>query len=182
MRTWTWMAALALLGGCATTLTARLDYDRAQDFSGYRSYAWIADDPIVTAPGEAPRVSPLNRRRIVAAVEAALARKGYTVAADPAAADFVVAYTVGQRDRITVDAWPAPYRSWGRWRWPYAGRDIDVRSYTEGTLAIDIFDGRTRAPVWHGWTRKQITEADIEQAAARIPEAVDVIIAQFPPR
>jgi hypothetical protein len=181
MRRWTWIAALALLGGCATPLTARSDYDRAQDFSTYRSYAWIADDPLVTAPGEAPRLSPLNRRRIVEAVEAALARKGYTRAADAEPADFVVSYTVGARDRITVDSWPAPYRGWGRWRWPYAGRDFDVRSYTEGTLAIDVFDGRTRAPVWHGWTTRRITEQDIAQAELRIREAVDVVIAQFPP-
>jgi hypothetical protein len=181
MSRWTWIAALALLGGCASTLTARSDYDRGHDFSGYRSFAWIAADPIVSPPGETPQVSPLNRRRIVEAIEAALVRKGYTRTADPGGADFVVSYTVGARDRISVDAWPAPYRTWGRWRWPYAGRDVDVRTYTEGTLAIDVFDGRTREPVWHGWTTKRITEQDVANAAARIREAVDVVIARFPP-
>ena len=92
---------LALLTGCATTLTARSDYDRSKDFSGLRSYAWITDDPIVTAPGEASPVSPLNRRRIVEAVDAALLRKGYTRAVEPDAADFVVSYTVGARGRGT---------------------------------------------------------------------------------
>jgi hypothetical protein len=183
MKTWTWIAALVLLAGCATTLTARSDYDRSKDFSGLRSYAWITDDPIVTPPGEASPVSPLNRRRIVEAVDAALLRKGYTRAVGPDTADFIVSYTVGARDRITVDAWPAPYRGWGSWRWPYAGRrDVDVRSYTEGTLAIDIFDGPSRAPLWHGWATRRITERDIAEADARIREAVDIIVAQFPPR
>ena len=65
------VAALATLAGCASTLTAKSDFDREHDFSGYRSFAWTSDDPIVSPPGARTPVSALKRRRIVG-VHAAL--------------------------------------------------------------------------------------------------------------
>jgi hypothetical protein len=62
------------------------------------------------------------------------------------------------------------------------GRDADVSTYREGTLAIDVFDGRTNQPVWHGWASKRITERDIANAAEQIPVAVAAILESFPPR
>lgn len=176
------MFLLSLAGACATTIRARSDFDRSHDFSGYRTFAWIDDDPMVAPSGSDVRVSPLNRRRIVEAIEKELRAKGFELTHDRAAADFVVAYTVGARDRIDADSYPVPYR--GRWRWggPYFGSDVDVDTYTEGTLAIDIFDGKSRQPVWHGWATRRVRESDAEQAAALIEEAVRRVLADFPPQ
>jgi len=69
-----------------------------------------------------------------------------------------------------------------RWGSPYFGHDVDVRAYREGTLAIDVFDGKTRQPVWHGWLSKRITEHDVSHAAEQIPPAVAAILGDFPPR
>jgi hypothetical protein len=94
----------------------------------------------------------------------------------------VLSYTVGARDRIDVQSYPVRFRSaWG-WGWTYVGREADVSTYREGTLAIDIFDGRTNQPVWHGWATKRITERDVANAAEQIPIAVAAILARFPPR
>src|SRR5689334_18474650 len=95
-------AGTLLVSGCATTLEAHSDHDAQQNFSGYHTFAWLADQPMIAPPEEVARVSPLNRRRIEQAIENELAAKGFTKTLDRSAADFVVSYTVGARDRVDV--------------------------------------------------------------------------------
>ena len=175
-------AGMALLTGCATALKAHSDHDASQNFSAYRTFAWMADQPMIAPPDDVARVSPLNRRRIEEAVENALAAKGFQKAPDRAGADFVVSYSVGARDRIDSRSFPAPYADAWRWGYPYFGHDVDVQVYREGTLAIDVFDGKTHQPVWHGWASKRVTEHDVRHAAEQIPPAVVSILGKFPPR
>ena len=171
-----------MLAACATNgLRAQSDHDPAQDFSRYRTYAWIADEPLVTPRGQPVEVSPLNRQRIVSAVESELTGKGFRKTNEPASADFVVSYTVGARDRLDVASYPTVYGGPWRWGYPYFGPEVDVRMYTEGTLSIDIFDGHSHQPVWHGWGSKRLTERDIKRAAELIPPAVRQILGAFPP-
>jgi hypothetical protein len=56
-----------------------------------------------------------------------------------------------------------------------------VRQYRDGTLAVDVFDGRTRGPVWHGRAQKNLTRKDLEQPAQPISEAVSSVLAKFAP-
>jgi hypothetical protein len=172
----------ALVAGCASTMQARSDYDSSQSFSGYRLFAWMDADPLIAPAGGTSSISPLNRRRIVEAIETELGARGFQKTSDREAADFVVSYTAGARDRLDVQSYPAPYRGYWRWGHPYFGRDVDVEMYREGTLAIDIFDGKTRQPVWHGWATKRVTDADVRAAAEQIPLAVSAILEDFPPR
>jgi hypothetical protein len=174
-------AGLLMLTGCATKLETHADHDRSQSFANYRRFAWMADQPMMAAPEDVARVSPLNRRRIEQAIEKELAGKGFQkVGRD--AADFVVSYTVGARDRLDVQSYPTPYRGPWLWGYPYFGHDVDVTTYQQGTLSIDIFDGKTHQPVWHGWGTKRISESDVKNAAELIPPAVASILKSFPPR
>ena len=175
------LAAVLLLAGCASQMRVRSDFDPDADFSQYRTFAWMAEDPLIGGDDEGG-VSPLNRQRIVNAIEAELTAKGFRKTTDRDSADFVLSYTVGARDRIDLESYPVPYRGPWTWGWPPYARDVDVTTYREGTLAIDIFDGRTRQPVWHGAATKRITEQDVERAAEQIPPAVRDILANFPPR
>lgn len=178
---WSLMSCV-LLAGCASTMQARSDFDSSQSFSSYRQFAWMETDPLIAPSGTASNVSALNRRRIVEAIETELGSKGFLKTSDREAADFVVAYTAGARDRLDVQAYPVPYRGYWHWGHPYFGSDVDVGTYQEGTLAIDVFDGKTRQPVWHGWATKRITAADVKAAAEQIPLAVTAILKDFPPR
>ncbi|HET9863351.1 MAG TPA: DUF4136 domain-containing protein [Steroidobacteraceae bacterium] len=182
MKTLLPLLCIALLTACATSIRARSDYDSRNDFSRYQTFAWIAEDPLITPRGSAEQVSPLNRRRIVEAIESQLAGKGFHKADDPSGADFVLSFTVGARDRIDAQSYPVRFRGYWGWGGTYLGHDADVRTYREGTLAIDVFDARSNQPVWHGWATKRITDRDVENAAQLIPQAVAAILADFPPR
>ena len=178
-------SALALflgLGACAT-LRVGSDYDHSANFTSYHTFAWM---PPRTNPYESP--NPLVVQRAHDAIQAALTAKGYQLVNEPAAADFVVDFTIGSRERTDIRSYPAPYAGpwfggysywWGAQYW---GSEVNVRQYREGTLSIDIFEGHTRRPAWHGWARKALTREDIEHSAGSIREAVDSVLAQFPPK
>ena len=176
------LALLLALDACAT-LRVGSDYDRAANFTSYHTFAWM---PPRTDPYESP--NPLVVQRAHDAIQAALTAKGYQLANDPATADFVVDFTIGSRERTDIRSYPAPYAGpwFGRysywWGAPYWGSEVDVRQYREGTLSVDFFDGHAHRPVWHGWARKELTRADIEHSAGSIREAVDSVLARFPPK
>jgi hypothetical protein len=88
-------------------------------------------------------------------MDRSLANAGYSKVAD-GKGDMIIAFTIGARDRVDVTDWGPVgpyYPGYGRaypYGWSYHYRDIDVRTVTEGSLAVDIFDARTDRPVWHG--------------------------------
>lgn len=183
--------SLAILSGCATATVGKVDWDREVDFSVYKSYAWISDDPLIVAEGTTEVVSPLTKRRVTVAVERELTAKAYDRITNPDEAEFVLSFTIGTRDKIRIDSYPDPYLRyawrwydphWPHWSWYYEGRRTITRTYTEGTLAIDIFDGTSNIPVWHGWATRNVRGSDIKNPEAAINEAVAAILANFPPR
>jgi hypothetical protein len=175
------LAVMLGLSACET-LRVGSDYDRAADFSAYHSFTWL---PRADYAAEG---NPLVVERARKAIEARLEQRGYTLVSNPEAADFAVDFTIGAHERADIRAYPAPYG--GPWYWygprwwgyPYWGTGIDVRQYREGALCIDIFDAKTNKPVWHGWARKELTRRDIEDSGRSIREAVDGVLAKFPPR
>lgn len=170
------------LAACAT-LSVGSDHDPAASFSAYHTYIWM---PPRTKVDESP--NPLVVQRAHDAIEGALSGKGYQLVSNPAEADFAVDFTIGSRARTDIRSYPAPYAVpwygeraywWGR---PYWGSDVNVRQYREGTISIDFFDAKTHRPAWHGWARKELTRADLNHSSGSIREAVDSVLAQFPPK
>ena len=182
--------ATVLVGGCASGFKAMYDHDNSVDFSKYQTFAWISKNPMHTAEGAA--VNPLLEPKIMAATESALGEKGYSKVDDPESADFVISFSVGSRDKIKVDSYSSMSAGYyggaypAHWRWGGAyyccQSNTQVRQYTEGALAVDIFDGKERRPVWHSVASKTITDADRKNVDATVRSAVDAIVAGFPPQ
>lgn len=184
------LAVALMVGGldaCATQRAA-VDYDFGVDFSKYRTYTWKFADAAVPANLEDPRVSPLVRERMRAAVDQALLAKGL-VKREPS--DFVITLRIALGDRQQVHYWgphadPLLWRhGWGRW--PYYGpfgydpffAYTTVSIVTEATLAIDMFDAETKQPIWHGHATRVVGRDDIHPTD--IQRMVDAILADFPP-
>jgi len=174
-------AAVCALNAACVSMQADSDYYRDVDFSGYETYAWISDMPLIQSAGNSVEVSPLTVRRIRESVEREMAEKGFDLVAERESADFVVSFTVGARDMIQVNDYPVYYRRPWRWVTPYYWPRVDVYMYTEGMLAIDVFDNVQREPVWHGWAKKRVTSADRTDPAPAIDVAVAAILEDFPP-
>ena len=175
------LALLAMMASCASFNTGS-HHDPTTNFASYESFGWIGEDPYIVGDRSA-LVSPLAVEQIKTAIRTELERKGYAYMEDGANADFVVSFTVGTRDEIRIDSYPAGYRgAWG-WHVPYSYyyyHDVSAHSYTRGTLGIDIFDNESGKPVWHGWAEKTVTDSDRRDPSESIEEGVRLIFAEFP--
>lgn len=182
-------ASLSLgLVACASGFKATYDSDPSHDFSGYQTYAWMSANPMIVGPTNR-MPNPLLEPRIMAAMEGVLNMKGYSKVDDPEAADFVLSFTVGSREEIQVNSYPATYAGYGyrgAWGWggPYYGMatETQVRQYQKGMLALDIFDVKEHRPVFHAVAEKSITESDRKKAEETIQAAVDAVLQAFPPQ
>lgn len=65
-----------------------------------------------------------------------------------------------------------PY--WGAWGWgpPYV--------YHEGVIGIDLYEARSREPLWHATVDQNLRNATGVDAEQRINAAVDAIFLKFP--
>ena len=166
--------------GCAG-VKAQSDFDPNARFDSYKTFAWIGDQP-GTLPsdsgGTQKSVDPLLARRIQSSIESYLEAKGYQKVEDLQAADFAVSFSVARKEKIQVQSYPTYAGGYGYGGW-YSGSSVSARSYTEGTLAIDVFDGKSHLAVWHGWASKRVDET--MDRAALVDEVVRAILEKFPP-
>ena len=179
------LGLIGLLAGCQTVETHH-DSDPNAPFDTYKTFAWVTEEPMIqpgmgaASPGARPP-DPLLDPIIRQSVERNLEAKGYEQVRDPKAADLVVSFSIGARDKIQVDSYPvsAGYR-YG----VYGAYQTDVRQYTEGVLALDFFDGKTKRAVWHGFGTKRLSQSppSPEQRRANVDQATDAILAEFPAR
>ena len=182
------------LGACASTFEATYDSDPSQDFTVYKTYGWISENPMIL--GSSDRVpNPLLQPKIMAAVESGLSMKGYARVDDPETADFAVSFTVGSREEIRVDSYPTTYAGYGRAGYPgwggsyygygYGGMGMatstQVRQTTKGMLGLDVFDVKTHRPVYHSVATKTISDSDRKKMDETIQAAVDAVLVAFPP-
>jgi hypothetical protein len=169
------IAAAMLLSACATNPRVNTDHDVNANFAAYHNYTWVSTTP-------QPGINPLLHERIKAAVDAELALKGFQKSDSP---DFAVAITLGARDRVeTTDLGPYRpfYPGYGlgvRTGWAHVYTETEVRTVTDGTLTIDIFDARTRQPVWHGRATQRIGSQAISNDT--VNRAVSSVLEDFPP-
>ena len=88
------MSAAFLLASCETVQVAS-DYDRSANFTNYHTFT-IMHREHKGIP------NPLVAARAEDDIKQALQRRGYTLAADPASADFTVDFSLGAQDRISI--------------------------------------------------------------------------------
>ena len=165
---------------CQSTNQAKVNQDRnvTVDTSQYKTFAWLTPEKILTAPVD---INPVMKNRIDDDIVVAFEAKGYKLIESADDADFTISYTIGNRDKIKVDSYPTTYRAgfgWGRGYYGM-GTETTVKQYTEGRLAIDVFDVKSKQPVWHGWAVKRITSSDKDDPTATIRTVVNEVIAQF---
>lgn len=179
-----WMAGLAVVGllGCAGGIKVDHDADPSADFAAYHTFSWISDHPLI-AP-ESDLLIEYRSQPVMTTTRQVLTAKGYRFVADRGDADFVLAFTMGNIGAQRIEtAFPPEYRGTWYWHGPAdsdPAADIGGNAYVPGQLRIEVFDARTKAPVWVGYARKDLTGADQYHASEVLGEVVRKILAAFP--
>jgi hypothetical protein len=171
------------LAGCAATTPSNTDFDSDINFSEYQSFAWLSENPMKVAKvAVAPRAT--LEPSVMMAIRSQLEASGFVFSADSATADFLLSFTVGSRAEIDRESYPATSSSpGGRGGWATAYYPGGTgAAYTQGVLAIDVFDADELRPVWHGVYGKKIREDDREEMDVIVAEAVASILSKFPPQ
>jgi len=167
-----------VLAGCSR-ITVTAEHDPAANFGALHTYAWRPGPQ--QGVGDPRFDSTLIDKRVRPAIDRVLAAKGYQMAAPGTAADFLVGYHAVVRQKTsgqTISRWYG-YRVGGA----RGGPQAYAHDYDEGTLLIDVIDPATMQLLWRGsGTRVVDPQASPEKREQRINEAVDQVLADFPPR
>lgn len=159
--------AIFLFSSCAT-VQVRTDYDSNTDFSKYKTFAFYKKGI------DKAKISDLDKRRILRAVESDLIAKGMTKSSNP---DILVSIFAKSKKKVNVhhDPYWHPYYYGSYW-------GSHVSRYTEGTLLVDLIDKDGKKLLWQGVGKGALnTSGNIEKKEARINEFVAEIMEHFPP-
>jgi len=176
---------MVLLTACATP-GPKVNFDKNinVNISSAKTFAWLKESKALHI---SPGFNPITKARIDKTIEDTLINKGNKLVDDVTTADLAISYTVGSRNQIQVDSYPASFQGGFGWGRGYYGRygsigmstETHVRNYTQGELAIDVYDVKSKQPAWHGWATKKITQDDKEDIGTLINLVVTSTLANF---
>ncbi len=178
------LAALMVVAwGCASPGNIPLvqsEYWKGESFAAYERYTWALGD------GRGREQTQVEDHRlhelIRAAVDEGLTARGYTLG-PPAEADFLVTYHCRIAEQVQVDVidrvW---YGSDDGADWEEVTPRVELSSFDEGSIVIDIIDAATGRRVWRGVARGRVTlDAAPDQYQAIVDRSVRQILDAFPP-
>ena len=163
---------IALLGATsALGQQVKTDYDRATDFSPYKTYSW---EKVQTK-------DPLWADRIESAVNAALDAKGWTQV--PSGGNIAVVAIETTQTQQTLDTFYEGFG--GGWRWRGMGVFGDstttVENYKVGTLVVDLFDANNKKLIWRGSASDTLSDKS-EKNIKSLDKGVQKMFRHFPPQ
>ncbi|HEY3785070.1 MAG TPA: DUF4136 domain-containing protein [Steroidobacteraceae bacterium] len=194
---------VAVLAACALSActTLRVTSDVNTPLIGTvqcHTFAWAGSFHGSSDTLRSTVANPVNESRLRAAIEANLRTVGVQPApgVDPGTgqpppsgnatgADCLVGYGIGMRNVIEGD----PYGYGYGWGWGWGGRPGFVGGgwgwdypyvYHEGIIAVDLYDARTRQPLWHASVNQNLSGATGEKADQKIQAAVATIFTKYP--
>ena len=168
------IAVVITLAGCSSLRTAS-DYDKNVDLNAYKTYNFYEKGMARV------KLNNLDKRRLMAAVEAEMNAKGFTKSAKP---DLLVNLVVVAREKTDFYG-PAYYGGWG-WGWGWRGAwggwggSNYVNQYIEGTIIIDFLDPDKKILFWHG-QGSGFNLDNFSKREERLYKGVKEILAQYPP-
>jgi hypothetical protein len=195
--------AVAAIAACSSGpgLKVRTTVEPGADLSGLRSFY------VLTPPARNANASPLSsndpmlensitNNALRTDLSQAFQSRGYAQASRQSA-DFVVAYYTGTKEKFdttywgpTFDpGWRYRYRGGRGWAWPYYGAGyyggpyygggINVNSYTQGQVIVDVTDPRTNELLWRGQGTEPVS-TNVTKYMAELQNVVNGVVARFP--
>jgi len=161
-----------ILSSC-NTVRVVTDYDSKVDFKAYKTFAFYKPEIDKT------KISDLDKKRILRAIELALFAKGFTKSDSP---DMLVGIFAKSREKVNVSQNNVGFGwGWNPWMMNNMNANVNVSQYSEGTLFIDFIDKAKKELIWQGIGTGALRIQNRERKEKRIKEFVNEIIAKFPP-
>lgn len=184
------LLALTLLSACATSSKVFTDFDPEQRFDSYKSFSWSSDEPVAVSGTYS--FSELSKSRLTNSLKSELEGRGYRFVDNKNNADFLVSLTLGARDKIETRLEPGyqidPYAwRWGRIYYPHyfhgfsAFSEKQTYQFTQGSIAVDIFDAKSNRPVFYASTSQRLTEKELSGTLSKEQETAKALLEAFPP-
>ncbi len=163
----TTILTIFILSSCVS-VNVKTDYDSHTDFSKYKTFAFYKKGI------DKSKVSDIDKRRILRAIESELKAKGMTLSDKP---DLLVSIFAKSEKHININNNNYWYPSYYGPYWVN-----NYTNYTQGTLFIDLIDAKNKTLLWQGVGKGALnTSGKVEKKEARINEFVAEILAKFPP-
>ena len=172
--------------GDLTAVRVNEDFDPSVNFTLYETYDWMPGPKKET--GDVRVDNRLMERRIMKAIERALAFKGFqkTPLEQP---DFFVSYYLSYKTKYesntvyTTMGFGGFYPYGGLHPFGGVGFYPSFEEYEEGTLLIDVSEGKEKKLVWRGSGKRRVDEnASPEKTTTIVNQTVQEILDQFPPK
>lgn len=164
-------ASLTFVSATGRAQDVSYDYDKAANFSTFKTYTWVRGTPLN---------DELNHKRIVNAVDAQLATKGFSKVEMGGSPDVLVAYHATFNKNLQINGFSS---GWGGYRFG-ANRSGTARvdEILIGTLVVDMVDARSKTIVWRGTATKEVDlKASPEKREKNISKAAEKIFKNYPP-
>jgi uncharacterized protein DUF4136 len=178
MRRFAAAAALSLLSTAAFAQDVKVDFDKAADFSKYKTFAL----KIGTRWN-----NEISENRVSNEIKQTLVEKGWTVE-DPAKADTIVVLHGATEKQKTLNTFYTGMGGYGGYGWRgvgYGGMGMGsatttASEYVVGTLVVDIFDAKSKALLFRGTAQDEISDKP-EKNIKKMDKAATKMFKDFPP-
>jgi hypothetical protein len=161
---------VAMLGS-AFAQQVKTDFDHQANFSQYKTYSWQ----------EIKAADSLWDPRIKSAVDAQLAAKGWTQV-DSGGDVAIVAMATSHTERTLQTFYDG---MGGGWRWRGFGgmgeATTTEEDYKEGTLVVDMYDGKTKQLIWRGSSEDTVSN-NADKNEKNLDKGVAKMFKKFPPQ
>lgn len=155
----------------------RYNFDRDADFSKYKTYKWV-DNP------NAEKLDDLSARQLKAAIDAELAKKGFTKT-DSDNADLYIAYQVAAHQEKQYTSYNTGYgygAGWGRWGGGSGMTTGQTTTLHVGSIDLDMYDAAKKQLVWEGVASKTLDpKAKPDKQQKNLEKAVAKLLKNYPP-
>jgi hypothetical protein len=172
-RLMTAMVAAVALAGAALAQDVTVDYDKTANFGAIKTF---------TVKLATPWDNPLGEKRLVDEMTQALTGKGWAVAPE-ASADAHVVLHGATKTKHSLNTFYSGMGGYG-WRgWGAGGfgtATTNVSEYTEGTLVVDIYDGKSKQLLWRGVAQGELKDTP-EKRQKQLAKVTDKLFKDFPP-
>jgi hypothetical protein len=175
----------SMIAGCTNKPYVETDHEVGYDFAALKAFS-VAETKQETK--DSLLVSPFTLSHIHQVLGDELGKR-YQKESAESKPDFIVNYHVVVEEKIDPRSYNDlyGYGMYGRGYYyhphpMYYGVNSGIRTYNQGSLIIDIIDGKTNKPIWRGVSQKRLSKGMAPQNQREVLSmAVSEVIAQFPP-